>query len=279
MQEILKAASDNPLIPIGGILLGVIGIILAVIFFIRSRRVSRIRYDYSGRPLVEGLAGALEGIEVRYKGSPQERITVSRFVFWNAGTETIRVADFTDDPLRIVCSKDITVLDHRIVDSNEATNKIQIGQVPKTDDEASISLTFDYLDSKDGAVVQIVHDGSERTRFRLAGTLKGNCTIAKSESPAYRMERALPPFPLFRKLARSSLFGWFGALMYLAISITALVAPFRGASWWWLLLAVIGFVGTWGMIYAYAMGQVPSYFQRELGRLPMTNKPPEGTLQ
>ncbi len=273
MQEILKAVSDNPLVPIGGILLGVIGIILAVVFFIGSRRVSRVRYDSIGRSLVEGLAGALEGIEVRYKGVPQERITVTRFVFWNAGTETIRVGDFTDDPLRIVCSKDIAVLDHRIVESNEPTNKIQIRDVRKTEDEASISLTFDYLDSRDGAVVQIVHDGPKRTRFCLRGTLKGNCSIARSESPAYRMERALAPVPLLRDLAKSSLFGWFGALTYFAIGIAALVAPFRGTSWWWFLLAAFCFLATWIMIYGYAMGQVPRHFRRELGELPMANKP------
>jgi hypothetical protein len=48
MQDILKAVSENPLVPIGGILLGVIGILLAVAFYIRSRRVSSVRYDEWG---------------------------------------------------------------------------------------------------------------------------------------------------------------------------------------------------------------------------------------
>jgi len=31
----------------------------------------------------------------------------------------------------------------------------------------SIEVRFDYLDPNDGAVVQIVHNGAEQTKFRL----------------------------------------------------------------------------------------------------------------
>jgi hypothetical protein len=279
VQAFLKAVSENPLVPLGGILLGVLGIILAVVFFIRSRRVSKVRYDCSGRSLVEGLSGALEGIEVRYKGSPQERITVSRLVFWNAGTETIRVGDFTDDPLRIVCTKDVAILDHRIVEPNDATNKIWVGSVQHAEDETFITIRFDYLDANDGAIVQIVHNGSERVRFRLAGSLKGNCSITRSESPTYRMQRIYQAVPIVGELTKSSLFGWFGALTYFVGGIAALIAPFRGASWWFLALAAFCFFAMWVMIYSYATGQVPSHFRRELGKLPTANKPSEATSQ
>lgn len=279
MQEILKTVSDNPLVPIGGILLGVIGIILAVVFFVRSRRVSMVLYDSYGRSLVEGLAGALEGIEVRYKGSPQERITVSHFVFWNAGTETIDSGDFTDDPLRIVCSKDIALLDHRTIEFNKATNKIQIGEALKTEDEASIILTFDYLDSKDGAIVQIVHDGSEGTQFRLMGTLKGNCSIIRNDSPFDQARRTLPPSLLHHEIVSPTLATWFVTLTYFTIGIAALVAPFRGGSWWWLVPAVFCFITMGGLITGNNSRHMPSHFQRGLGRLPMANKPSEATSQ
>ena len=190
MDELLKTISEHPLVPIGGMIFGLFSTALAIIFYLRSRRISEIRFDFSGISLVEGLSGKLEGIEVKYKGIAQERITVSRFVFWNAGTETIRSTDFTDDTLRISCKEGVSVLDHRIVDANDETNKIEIDHATAIDDgEISIGVRFDYLDSEDGAVIQIVHDGDGRTRFRLAGSLKGNCSIARSKSPAYRMER------------------------------------------------------------------------------------------
>jgi len=272
MEQIFKALSESPLVQVGGLLLGAIGIILAIVFYIRSRRVSRVRYDSSARALVEGLSGALDGIEVRYKGSPQDRITVSRFAFWNAGTETIRANDFTDDRLRIAGTPGIKILDHRIVESNDETNKIEVGQVEETEEETSIGIGFDYLDSNDGAVAQLVHDGPALTRFRLAGSLKGNCSIGKSQSPAYRVETVYRAIPVLGALMKSKTFGWLGALMYLAIGIVTLVAPFRGASWWLLAPSAFCFFGTWAMFYAYVAGQVPSHFQRELGELPRANK-------
>jgi hypothetical protein len=273
MEELLKTLSEHPFVPIGGILLGIIGIVLAVIFYVKSRRVSKVRYDCTGRFLVEGLSGALDGIEVRYKGSSQERITVSRFVFWNAGTETIRSADFTDDILRIECKQGITILDHRIVDANDETNKIETGTVASNEyGGIFFEVHFDYLDSNDGAVIQIVHDGDDLTRFSLAGSLKGNCNIRKAESPANRVGKPFKYFPFFGVLTKNRWFGWAGAFVYLGIAIVSLVGLFRGGSWWLLALAAFCIFGTWVMIYAYVTGQVPARFQRELGKLPTANK-------
>ena len=278
MDELLKTISEHPLVPIGGMIFGLFSTALAIIFFLRSRRISEIRFDSSGISLVEGLSGELEGIEVKYKGTAQERITVSRFVFWNAGTETIRSTDFTDDTLRISCEEGVSVLDHRIVDANDETNKIEIDDTATIDDgEISIGVWFDYLDSKDGAVIQIVHNGDERTRFRLAGSMKGNCSIARSKSPAYRMERVFSRIPTLAALSKASWFGWLGALMYAVIAIAALIAPFIGGSWWSLVLAAFGFWGTWVMLFAYATGQVPTHLQRELGKLPTANKRRDNT--
>lgn len=272
MDELLKRISEHPLVPIAGILLGIVGIALAVFFYARSRRVSKVRYEFTCQSLVEGLSGALEGLEVRYKGEPQERITVSRLVLWNAGTETIRSDDFTDDQLRIACHQGIKVLDHRIIDANDETNNVEIGSVATAEEEEiSIDIRFDYLDSRDGAIVQIVHDGDDETNFSLAGSLKGNCSIARIVSPAYRSERRrsrvsgylAPPFIII--LMKSRWFGWLGGLTYFSLGVIGLCAPFFGASWWLLTLAVLGFFGSWFMIYAVATGQVPTHFRRHFG--------------
>jgi len=276
MRGTLDAVAGNPLVSIGGLVCGVIGIVLAIVFYIRGRRVSSIKYDYLGRSLVEGLSGALEGIEVRYKGSVQDRITVSRFAFWNAGTETIRAGDLTDDALRVACKQGIQILDHRVVETNDVTNKISLGAVQNAEDEASVSIRFDYLDPNDGAVLQIVHDGHERTRFRLVGSLKGSCSIARSESPASRRRDLSSGFDLLAVLP--DYFGWVGFVIYFAFGLLALVAPFAGASWWWLIPMPFCFIASWVMLRTVVMSQVPGNFRRGLGELPTAGRPSERTL-
>jgi|GEM_PF-1239749 len=270
MESLLQNVSNQSLVPIGGLLLGVVGIVLAIVFYVRSRRTSKLRYDFTGESLVERLTGALDGIEVRYKGEPQNRVTVVRFVFWNAGTETLRADDFTDDALRIVTEPSINVLDHRIIDSSDPTNRIVLADATRTiDDEVSVAISFDYLDPRDGAVIQLVHDGPASTRFELAGSLKSNCLILKAESPVYSARRFFKPFPFLFLLLRSRVFGWMGASIYVSMGILALVIPIIGkGSWWLLALSAFGWLGAWIMLYAYVFGQVPSRLQRELSRLP-----------
>jgi hypothetical protein len=73
MEEIIQNLSANPLVQLGGFVLGAAGVVLAIIFYFRSRRISKLRFGYITRSFVEGLSGALDGLEVIYKDEPQRR--------------------------------------------------------------------------------------------------------------------------------------------------------------------------------------------------------------
>lgn len=269
-MQLLNEIASNPLITLLGLSLGVLGIALAIIFYLKSQRISKLRYDLYSHSLVEGLSTALDDLEVIYKGEKQDRITVTRFVFWNAGTETIRKNDLTNDIFRIACSPEIKILDQKIVTIAKVTNEISLCSLLTDEEDCSIPVIFDYLDTHDGAVIQIVHNGHVSNRFVLKGSIKGNCSIKRAESPAYRIKRRyqflLGPFD---PLMTSSLFGWIGALTYLVLGFVGFMIPILGkGSWWFLVLAVFGGFGAWVMIYAYVLGQVPSRFQRSLSEHP-----------
>lgn len=265
-QEMLREIANHPFVPILGLVLGVIGSALAVIFYFKSRRIRKLRFDFSSQPLVEGLSEALEGLEVSFRGKRQERITVTRWAFWNAGNDTIRSDDFTDDVLRIVCRTNVNVLDCILTYVSNGTNKISVSLSHSSiNDKWSLPVVFDYLDSNDGAVIQLVHDGPSSTRFILEGTIKGNCSIALAESPAYRQERGLRYFGPLSYLSKSRAYGWFNAAACVIIGLYGLIVPLIGkGSWWLLALSPIGFVGAWVMTYAYALGQVPLRYQRNM---------------
>lgn len=268
-MQLLKEIASNPLITLLGLFLGVLGIVLAIIFYLKSQRISKLRYDSYSHSLVEGLSTALDGLEVIYKGERQDRITVTRFVFWNAGTETIRKNDLTNDILRIACSSEIKILDQKIVTIAKVTNEISLCSSLTDEKSCSIPVIFDYLDTHDGAVIQIVHNGLVSNRFVLKGSIKGNCSIKRAESPAYRIKRRSQFLGPLYPLMKSNLFGWIGALMYLALGFVGFMIPILGkGSWWFLALAVFGGFGAWIMIYAYVLGQVPSRFQRSLSEHP-----------
>src|SRR2546423_15011896 len=96
MSELLQKFVQNPMFQLLSLGLGLIGIILAVLFYIKSRRYKALMYEISSTTLIENLSAKLTGLEVNFKGIPQERITVSRLVFWNDGSDTIRLTDLTN---------------------------------------------------------------------------------------------------------------------------------------------------------------------------------------
>lgn len=270
MKEFFQQTVQNPMFPIIGALLGFMGIVLAISFYLRNRRVNKIKFDSVNYSLVEGLSAALDGLEVKFHGKTEEKITVTKLAFWNGGTETIRSSDFTDDLLRISPSDKCNLLDYRIINFSESTNKLTLGQIKSEEDSniLTFELSFDYLDPQDGGVVQIVHNGSNRNRFKMIGTIKGDCSIKQAESPVLRMKKA---FPIIGPLVRSRLFGWFGAISYIVFACIGLLAPLVCNASPWLYLAVpFGLIGCWGMIYAYALGQVPQKFMRELINRPQS---------
>lgn len=115
-----------------------------------------------------------------YKGEPQEKICVTKLIFWNKGRATINGEDIVDsDPLRIQLPDGARVLDVQMV---SASNR---GCLPIVDANyvvggSDYGLRFEYLDHRDYFIVQIVHAGLEDVGFKVTGKIKGARSISES---------------------------------------------------------------------------------------------------
>src|SRR5438477_9197148 len=146
---------QSPTLVLGSFALAVLGVVLAVIFYYRGKREKSPRFLVTSRTLVEGLTGEIEGLKVLFQNQPQERIIVDRIHFGNAGRETIRREDLTAaDPLRIACDEKITVLDARVLHTSASSIVFDLEKIQHDSERAIIPFVFDYLDHRDGAVLQ-----------------------------------------------------------------------------------------------------------------------------
>jgi hypothetical protein len=238
----LDSLANNPLISIGSLALGMLGVLLAIVFYIRAQKNKTPCFDYSNNTLIEGLHKALDGLEVRYKGVSQERITITKVVFWNDGRETIDRQDLVQkDPLRIVCPNNLEVLDVQVVSDNADLNSIVVGEVEAKESSVEYPISFEYLDHQESFVVQLIHNGDSSVEFCVEGKIKGVKSIATVMDTKVPLSflKYVPFMGPFEKIMSSPLFfKYIGSLTYFLGAMFALWNIITGNTQWYVWLAI-----------------------------------------
>ncbi len=255
----LQALATDPLITLGGFAFGVLGVVLAVVFYAKSKKEKSPCYEVKSTTLIEGLHIRLEGLQLQYKGIPQERICVTKLSLWNAGHQTIDKLDVVPNiPFGISCPPGVKILDAKITSvSTPATACAALAWM--NDNERSfIPLQFDYLDHDDFMIVQIVHDGDEECLFQLKGKIKGVKQIECNPRPdaSTLIARKLPFMePLLPLFANRIFMKYIVSLTYLAAGGFAGWHIIAGNTAWYMWL-LAGFCGLSTFVMYFGMGRL-----------------------
>lgn len=155
-----------------GPLIGLVGVAVALILYRASRVGARPAYQSRALRLIGPDEKVLpEEVEIRFKGQPVDRLTKTHIVLWNSGKALLRGSDIVEtDPLRCDFSQGSRVLEVRVVKASRAANEFEARPVPDLPNR--VLLTFDYLDLRDGAVVEILHTDS-KPYPEIMGTIRG----------------------------------------------------------------------------------------------------------
>lgn len=209
----------NITITIVGTLAGIVA--LALTFFLgrRSQQLPDIRYALDFDVIFE-LDDDLLGhdLAVTIGGHPVESLTRTRIAFWNQRGVTVRGSDIVEaDPIRIEFEKDDEPLQVRTL----ASSRSQIALTADIDptNQGRVYITFDFLDAKDGAVFEVIHQGDEP---HLTGTLRG--AKIRNHAPYFdpmaliEYHKKSPLRRLASRLAYSSGY-FFGALLSIAVTL------------------------------------------------------------
>jgi hypothetical protein len=174
--EVIKPITDNPGVQLAALILGVASVVLAIYFYVKSKKDRLPSYTVLSTTLVEGLSSELQDLKVTYKGEACERVTVSKLWFWNAGKEPIRRTDFVGAaPLAVVVAAGVKVMSARVIFcTDEATKFADILTEERQGKETLVKFDFDYLDYNDGGIIEIVHTGNEETEIGITGKIIGS---------------------------------------------------------------------------------------------------------
>ena len=256
MEATLVSLASNPLVTLGSFALAIFSIVLAIIFYIRSQKNKTPCFEEKSNTIIEGLHKALDGLQVQYKGTVQNRITVTKVAFWNDGKQTIDRADLVEkDPLRIEVTNSIDVLDIQVIDASSDSNCASIGEAIPTESKTTYPLSFEYLDHDEYFVVQVIHNGGSQDRFEIKGKIKGVKTLEKVTGARVQLSliKLLPFAGPIDSLIASPLFAkYFGSLTYFLIGLFAVWNLFNGKTEWYVWVgAGFCFFATGVMYYGF----------------------------
>jgi hypothetical protein len=166
-----------------GIVIGIAGIFIGVIvsyyFYRKSLRVKGLCFSIKTENFIEGYSTRFNDLTIRYKDKEIENLSVSKVLFWNNGNETIDRDDIlTAFPLHIFAVDDVEILDVKVLDSNNVASRFTSSL---SEDGKSAYLSFDYLDSQQGAVIQVIHTGTSPLSVYIHGHVKGVKEISYKE--------------------------------------------------------------------------------------------------
>jgi hypothetical protein len=168
---------DSPVFRLASLAFTLTAIVLAYIFYRKAHRVKEPCWAIRSNNLVNQYTAKLPDLDIHYKGDPVADLSISRIMLWNHGRETVKEGDIAPaDALRVEAVGDTTLLDVKILQTNSPASRFSAELMP---DGKSAILRFDFVDHRQGSVIEVVHSGTSSGDLQIAGTIVGFGTPRK----------------------------------------------------------------------------------------------------
>lgn len=143
-----------------GTILGLIALVIAL-YEMLKRRGPKLSYQFSGQRIVGRRIDPLPAqVSIQFEGEPVDHLSRTEIILWNAGPAALRRNDIPQsDPLTIQF-QDSRILMTEITKVVRESSDVSI---TVAGDRSSATVSFEYLDKNDGALLTLWHDGVDTT--------------------------------------------------------------------------------------------------------------------
>ena len=148
------------------------GLLIAFIFYKLSNKKPIPSYqEHSLNIIKKDEIELSDNIKILYDNKEVENLTKTQIVFWNNGSDTLKIEDLVkDDPLLFEFSEKSIILSSKIIKHSRDINKVTIKTSLK--DKNIAHFSFDFLDEKDGVIFEFIHTDT-KLYPKIKGTFKG----------------------------------------------------------------------------------------------------------
>ena len=161
------------ILTIASLAAGVAALGFAALMYWRPPKRTRLAYQTAEDRYFEQRDYALPSqAAMTFDGRKVERLRKATIVLWNAGTEVLRGPDIVAaDPIRLSIDSG-RILSHKVVKTTDPANDFRLAANAEDDVSHELTIYYDYLNPNDGAVVELMHDGTGATVLGKARGLK-----------------------------------------------------------------------------------------------------------
>lgn len=148
----------------------IIGIPLSIYLYFKSKKEKSLKFEIKSNNIFKNFESIIENIKVTCEDKNISTLTITKILIWCDGKETIYNTDIaTQMPLIIKSKEGKEILEAKIVSSNNQTNNTTLEKLENN----NYKINFEFLDNKDGFIIQVVHTGSSSKDIILNGKIKG----------------------------------------------------------------------------------------------------------
>jgi hypothetical protein len=161
----LQQFTNSPVVQMIGYVFGILGVGLAIFFYIKQKIRKELTYFTKGLQLVSPRLKNVSKIQVLYEASPIEKLNISEITVFNSGNALLTSDDIpSKSPITIVCSDDGHILEVAIEQVSDFANNCLIKDLGNT-----AELSFDFLRPYQGCKIKVIHTSDV---IGLSGMLK-----------------------------------------------------------------------------------------------------------
>ncbi|MBN8236847.1 hypothetical protein JF544_16435 [Halobacillus kuroshimensis] len=154
-----------------GVLIGLIGIVIGIYSHRKATMGARLNYNIKSSEIIGANNDVSDEIEIYYRGVSVPRVIKSYIVLWNSGNKTVDKKEVVPgDPLKILFQQESKIMNYNILKQTNPVNNVQLNNNKTNGNE--IDIDFEYLDPKDGFLVEVLHTDDE-VYPSVVGSVKG----------------------------------------------------------------------------------------------------------
>ncbi len=148
------------------IIIAIIAIIVNWVLSFRNKRTREPIWYYKTEEVISKGEKLKDDIQVYFKGQKVSQVSVTKIGLVNVGKEPIDQTH-VKRPIKLSFDENISILQEPKV-SKFTRDDIDF---KATHVGTDVLLSFGFLDHLDGAVIEVVHTGDEKTNVRIEGTI------------------------------------------------------------------------------------------------------------
>lgn len=172
IDKLIQTITANPYFGLIGFIIGLAGLMYSYYVAKRDHRYKILSRFLVSTNIISKSETLFPKLLIKYDNLDLENLTVIKISIKNIGTDVIKIDDIAQtDPISFSARPEsaVRLLDFGITYESDKLNNFKLQKM----DNDKVLVTFDYIEPKDVAIIQVLHTGKENKDIVVNGTVIG----------------------------------------------------------------------------------------------------------